>query len=168
MPGVGLLRNNLEYIMPRQALTAAFHHYNAQLKNVRWASSAIAKDGSVVVSCWDHFMSPAEDGYQYDDLLSRWPIGHPGRNLLADHLRRAMSGNLPVRLVLAKLDEPKDWKSGAASPLPKTFATRDDLIGKVVKFDGNAFSIRFVCPDVYRERTIQQALEADALECWLT
>jgi putative restriction endonuclease len=129
--------------MPKLTLTAAFAHYNAELKNVRWASSAIAKDGSLVVSCWHHFLESVEGGFRYEDHLSRWPIGHAGRNLLAVHLKQALTSDLPVRLVLATLDEPKKWVSGAASPLPKTFSTHDNVLGRVVEFDGNAFTIKF-------------------------
>jgi hypothetical protein len=129
--------------MPKLTLTAAFAHYHAELKNVRWASSAIAKDGSLVLSCWHHFLRPIEGGYRYEDHLSRWPMGHAGRNLLEVHLKQAVKSKLPVRLVLATLDELKNWVSGAASPLPKTFSTHDNVLGKVVEFDGNAFVVAF-------------------------
>jgi hypothetical protein len=75
--------------------------------------------------------------------LSRWPANHPGRNLLADHLRKAVASDLPVRLVLATLDEPDKWVSGEASPLRKTFSTQPNVIGKVVEFDGNSFGVEF-------------------------
>jgi len=126
------------------SLKGAFAQYNAELKNVRWASSAIAKDGSLVISCWHHFMKPYVDGHKrYEDHLSRWPPDHPGRALLSDHLGMATAGNLPVRLVIAKLDDPKQWISGEASNLRKTFSTQERLIGQVVLFDGDAFAIEF-------------------------
>lgn len=130
--------------MPKLSLKGAFARYDAELKNVRWASSAIADDGSLVLSCWQHFLKCYVDGHKrYEDHLSRWPSSHPGRNLLATHLRLAVEGNLPVQLVVATLDDPKEWLSGEASPLPKTFSTEENLVGKVVEFDGDAFAIEF-------------------------
>jgi hypothetical protein len=129
--------------VPKLTLTAAFAYYGAELKNVQWASSAIAKDGSLVLSCWHHFLRPIEGGHRYEDHLSRWPVGHAGRNLLSAHLKLAVKSRLPVRLVLATLTEPKDWESGAARPLPKIFSTHGNVLGKVVEFDGNSFAIEF-------------------------
>jgi hypothetical protein len=130
--------------MTKLSLTAAFCSYDAKLKNVQWASSAIATDGSLVLSCWDHFFKPEGGGHKrYEDHLSRWPANHPGRNLLAAHLRKAVAGNLSVRLVVATLDEPEKWVSGEARPLRKTFSTEPNVIGKVVEFDGNSFAVEF-------------------------
>jgi hypothetical protein len=130
--------------MTKLSLTAAFASYDAKLKNVRWASSAIAEDGSLVLSCWRHFFEPERGGHKrYEDHLSRWPANHPGRNLLADHLRKAIAGDLSVRLVVATLDEPDKWVSGEASPLRKRFSTEPNSIGKVVEFDGNSFAVEF-------------------------
>lgn len=99
--------------MAKLNLTAAFASYHAKLKNVRWASSEIATDGFLVLSCWQHFFKPEVGGHKrYEDHLSRWPANHPGRNLLADHLRKAVAGDLPVRLVVATLDNPEEWVSG--------------------------------------------------------
>jgi len=127
--------------MKRLTLTRAFATYGARLKNVRWASSAIANDGSLVVSCWQHFFT--HGCQRYEDRLSRWPTGHPGRGLLAEHLRLAVKDKLAVRLVVATLDAPTQWVSGAASPLRKTFSTQQHLTGKVVTFDGDFFAVEF-------------------------
>ena len=128
--------------MTKLSFTAAFGSYDAKLKNVQWASSAIATDGSLVLSCWDHFFKGG--GHKrYEDHLSRWPANHPGRNLLAAHLRKAVAGNLSVRLVVATLDETEKWVSGKARPSRKTFSTEPNVIGKVVEFDGNSFAVEF-------------------------
>ena len=127
--------------MKKLTLTRAFATYGAHLRNVRWASSSIARDGSLVLSCWDHFFTQGRR--RYEDRLSRWPTNHPGRALLGEHLSMAIDGALPVRLVVAKLDDSTQWISGAASPLPKTFSTEQRLIGKVSVFDGDFFAIDF-------------------------
>ena len=134
--------------MKKLTLTAAFAGYGAKLKNPRWACSAIANDGAFVISCWQHlFVKRNVDGRKrYEDHLSRWRGNHQGRNLLADHLKKAFDGGLPVRLIIATLDDPKDSKdaTGDASSLPKTFSIEANLVGKVVEFDGNdAFAIEF-------------------------
>ena len=131
--------------MKKLTLTAAFANYGAKLKNTRWAYSAIANDGALVISCWRHFLKTDVDGHMsYKDNLSRWQSNHPGKNLLADHLRQAFQGNLPVRLVVATLGDPKKSSvRGNASSDPKTFSIEKDLVGKVVEFDGDAFAIEF-------------------------
>jgi len=130
--------------MAKLSLKAAFAKYDAELTNPRWACSAMAKDGSLVLSCWKHFMKPYVDGHKrYEDHLSRWPNAHPGKSLLGQHLQQAFVNDLSVRLVVAALDDPQSWVSGEASNLPKTFSTDESLVGKVVKFDGDAFAIEF-------------------------
>jgi len=56
----------------------------------------------------------------------------------------AFDNNLPVRLVVATLDYPGARVEDVdASTLPKTFSVDENIIGKVVKFDGDAFAIEF-------------------------
>jgi len=131
--------------MKKLTLSAAFAYYGAKLINTRWAYSAIAKDGALVISCWESFLKTYADGHKrYEDHLSRWNSNHPGKNLLAGHLRQAIEGDLPVRLVVATLGDPKKSSvSGDASSVPKTFSMEKDLVGKVVEFDGDSFSIEF-------------------------
>lgn len=45
-------------------LTAAFATYDAKLVNTRWSSSSIARDGSLVLSCWNHYLNKFTDGHQ--------------------------------------------------------------------------------------------------------
>jgi hypothetical protein len=130
--------------MKNLTLTAAFANYGAKLKNTRWAYSAIADDGALVFSCWsDHLKSINEGHLRYDDRLSRWDSNHQGKNLLVKHLKMAIDGNLPVRLVVATPDNRKERVSGDASSIPKTFSIMNNLIGKVVEFDGDTFTIEY-------------------------
>ena len=116
--------------MKKLTYTEAFAYYGAKLKNTRWAYSAIAGDDSLVISCWERFLHTDVYGHKhYKDHLSRWHSNHPGKNLLTDHLRLAIEGNLRVRLIVAKVDE--------------TFTIEKDFVGKVVEFDGDAFEIEF-------------------------
>lgn len=130
--------------MKKLTLTEAFASYGAKLKNTRWACSAIASDGALVISCWNHFLKSDVDGHKrYKDHLSRWLVNHQGRNLLATHLKKAIEDDLPVRLVVATLDDPMEHSSGNASTLSKTFSIEKNLIGKIVEFDGDSFAIEF-------------------------
>jgi hypothetical protein len=130
--------------MEKLTLTAAFAYYGAKLKNTRWAYSAIANDGALVISCWERFLKTHIDGHKrYEDHLSRWDSNRLGKKHLADHLRQAVEGNLSVRLVVATLDSPTESVIGDASSHPKTFSIEKDLVGKVIEFDGDAFVIEF-------------------------
>jgi putative restriction endonuclease len=87
--------------MPRLTFTAAFAKYGAKLPNRMWAVSAIAPDGSLVISCWQHLFSSPEKGVlRYTDRLSRWKGNAAGNNLLHAHLTKAQEEGLPVRLVI--------------------------------------------------------------------
>ena len=126
--------------------TTAFARYRAKLTNANWAVSAIAADGSVVVSCWSHYFKPAKNGVlSYVDSLSRWNGSNvSGNNLLRTHLEQAVAGNLDVPLVLARTsDEAAVDRGEDASKLSNTFGIRDDLVGTVTQFDGDNFVIEF-------------------------
>lgn len=130
--------------MKKLTLTAAFARFGAELKNPRWACSAIARDGSLVISCWRHFLKSYVDGHQrYEDRLSRWLGNYQGRDLLREHLQLAVDNRLKVRQVIATLDDPRDRTDADASAIPKTFSTNGDLVGTVVAFDSDSFIIDF-------------------------
>ena len=54
-----------------------------------------------------------------------------------------MEENLSVSLVIATLDDPRERTDGDASAIKLTFSTHQDVIGKVVDFDGDSFAIEF-------------------------
>ena len=116
-------------------LTAAFATYDAELMNPRWAFSAIARDGSIVLSCWNHFLK------KFLDAL--WTANTPGKQLLIEHLQLAVAKNLSVRMVVATLVDPRERTNDDASALRKTFAVHRNMVGKVVEYDGDFFAIDF-------------------------
>lgn len=125
-------------------LTRAFASYGAELKNSRWAFSAIASDGSLVLSCWKHFLKSYVDGHKrYADRLSRWKTNTPGRQLLIEHLQLATEKDLPVRMIVATLEDPRDETVEGAGVLPKIFTVHPEMIGRVVEYDGDLFVIEF-------------------------
>jgi hypothetical protein len=121
----------------------AFSKYDAKLANPQWAVSAVAPDGAIVMSCWQHKLKLTADGsLMYSDTTARW--SGPGKRLLGDHLSQAKAGNLPVRLVVAIADDPAAVDAGGdASKIGKTFDVRPDAIGRVVEYDGERFAIEF-------------------------
>ena len=131
--------------MASLSLTSAFARYGAKLANPQWAVSAINSEGELVVSCWKHYLKGSGGRLFYKDRLSRWDGNSAGNNLLREHLEKAVAGELPVRLVVARTDATDIVDSGQdASQAPKTFGVREDLIGKVVAFGGDYFEIEFV------------------------
>jgi hypothetical protein len=127
--------------MPSLSLTSAFRRYGATLTNPQWAVSAINSDGELVVSCWRHYLKGKQGKLFYVDRLSRWAGNTAGNNLLREHLERAIEENLPVRLVEV-IDSGAD-----ASQVSKSFGVREDLIGRVVRFDGDQFEFEFTRAD---------------------
>jgi hypothetical protein len=135
--------------MGKLSFTEAFAKYGAKLANPQWAFSAIAKDGALVVSCWQHkFTIPSKGILRYSDRLSRWQRSAPGKNLLITHLEQAYKENLRVRLIIVSTQETAAVDAGEdVSRASKTFHLKEDFIGKVVSFDGDAFVIDFAKQD---------------------
>jgi hypothetical protein len=121
--------------------TAAFAKYGAKLPNRMWAVSAIATDGSLVISCWQHLFdrNPAPGVMRYSDRLSRWKGNTAGNNLLRAHLTQARDEKLPIRLVIASTRDTAAVDAGEdASKLDNVFHVREDFVGQLVSFDDDA------------------------------
>jgi len=73
---------------------------------------------------------------RYEDSLSREAQDSKDAVLLGQHLTLARDGALPVRMIVALSS---DLKRGTS----RGYHVRPDLIGQVVKFDGNHFMIDF-------------------------
>jgi len=123
----------------------AFAKFGAKPDNQMWAVSAIAADGSLVLSCWAHYFRRGDAGVLlYGDRLSRWSGNSLGNALLKGHLAKAVSEKLPVRMVVASTTETEQVDHGHdASKVKKTFHIRDDLVGAVTLFDGDNYLIEF-------------------------
>ena len=127
--------------------TQAFAEYGAVLTNHVNEYSAIAKDGSVVLECWNHLIERESNGawrYQIDDL-STWTNNH-GKNLLVRHLKYAFEETRPVRLVRAIPTE--NAKPEVAELTERKYqrvstSERILFIGEVLAFDSNHFVIVF-------------------------
>ncbi len=124
--------------------TEAFAKYGASLPNPQWAFSAIADDNALVISCWAHKLTPITGGLRYIDCLSRTCRTTPGKKMLLKHLHQAHDEKLPVRLVIATAEDTAiiDAREDA-SEVRKSFHIREDFVGQVVSFDGDAYVIDF-------------------------
>jgi hypothetical protein len=52
----------------------------------------------------------------------------PGKQLLIEHLHLAVAKNLPVRMVVATLEDPRERTNNDASALRKTFAIYRNMV----------------------------------------
>jgi len=118
-------------------LLEAFEQFGATPSNRLRGLSAIAADGAVVLNCsQQHFTHPSQGVLRYEDSLSREKQDAKDIALLGQHLTLARDSALPVRMIVAFVADPK---RGAA----RGYHVRPDLIGKVVKFDGDCFMVDF-------------------------
>lgn len=124
-------------------LTEAFGRFGAKSSARAGSTSAMAADGAMVLACsHGSFGHPAAGVLRYEDRLSRDDVGSRDTELLARHLTLARDGALPIRMVVSTS---ANQKSGRTT---RSFDVRPDLIGKVVKFDGDHFIIDFTRMDV--------------------
>jgi len=75
--------------------------------------------------------------------LSRWKTNTPGKQLLVEHLQLAVAKNLPVRMIVATLEDPREQTIEGAGALRKIFTFHTDMVGRVVEYDGDRFAIEF-------------------------
>lgn len=122
--------------MANLSLMEAFARFGARPAHRLRGVSAIAEDGSLVLSCLaDHFHRHAPGVLRYEDNVSREPNDEQRKNLLSQHLKLASDGQLPVRMVV--VTAPTEGKASG------TIHVRADLVGKITKFDGDHFIIDF-------------------------
>lgn len=131
--------------MSNLGIVDAFRRYGAKQANPQWAVTVIAEDGSLVISCWQHlFRRPSRDVMRYEDRLSTFGHNVAGCNLAREHLVLALRDSLPVRVVIATSSDPAAVDAGrSGSDQANEFHVREDLLGRVVEFDGDRFVIDF-------------------------
>jgi hypothetical protein len=120
------------------SLIDAFGRFGAKPASRMRGLSAIAADGAVVLHCSPpYFGHPARGVLRYEDRLSRDPIDAKGTELLGQHLAQARDAELPIRMVVKTKVDVGSNKRGT------NFHVRRDLVGKLVKFDGDHFIVDF-------------------------
>jgi hypothetical protein len=129
--------------------TEAFAKFGAKLNNQQWSVSAFGADGCFVVSLWQDWIKPGEmkGTLIYRDTLSQWKGNDVGRNEFRNHLGAVQISKVPIKLVIAR---PRSASDAALvgqvtdeSKIKKTFAVREDLVGSLEEFDGDALCIVF-------------------------
>jgi hypothetical protein len=119
------------------SLTEAFGRFGAKPSNRPGSHSAIAVDGALVLECSRGiFRHPSTGVLRYEGRLSS-DSGSRDTESLAEHLTLARDGALPIRMVVAR-----EINSRNGTPIHR-FDVRPDLLGKVVKFDGDHFIVDF-------------------------
>jgi hypothetical protein len=120
------------------SLADAFGKFGAKPATRMRGLSAIAADGAMVLNCSPpYFGHPAKGVLRYEDRLSRDAEDAKDTGLLGQHLALARDSGLPVRMVVKT---PMDAGSNRQG---RSFHVRRDLIGKLVKFDGDHFIVDF-------------------------
>jgi hypothetical protein len=128
-------------------ISEAFHRYGATLKNVNWSVSSWANEHTLVVSLWQHhhLKGRGSEVLAFGDRFDRW--SGPGNKEFRANVTRAFESAAAVRLVLARALEPDRVQRGEdGSKIPKTFAVRDDVLGRVAEIDGENYVIEFRRP----------------------
>jgi hypothetical protein len=120
------------------SLVDAFGKFGAKPTNRLRGLSAIAADGAMVLNCSQpYFGHPSRGVLRYEDKLSRETDDSKCTELLGQHLALARDGELPIRMIVTSLLDAANTRTG------RSFHVRPDLVGKLVKFDGDHFIIDF-------------------------
>jgi hypothetical protein len=120
-------------------LVDAFAKYGGKPANRLHSMSAMASDGAMILGCSaTRFAHPSPGVLRYEDSLSRDPSRVAESAALGSHLSLARDGKLAVRMVIIA---EKVRANGAQG---RDIHVRPDLIGNIVKFDGDHYIIDFV------------------------
>ena len=125
-------------------IAEAFRRYGTTLKNVNWSVSSWADEHTLVVSLWQHhhLKGRGSDVLAFGDRFDRW--SGPGNREFRANVTLAFESAATVRLVLARALEPDRVQRGEdGSKIPKTFAIRADVLGRVAEIDGENYVIEF-------------------------
>lgn len=130
--------------MATRGIKDAFAQYGATLRNVQWSVSAWAPDGSLVVSLWEHHRRshPAPGALEFEGSVNRWK--GPGNNEFRTNIAKAFESQVNISLVIVRTDDVDGVESGAdASKLKKDFYLKEEVVGKVIEWDGERYAFRF-------------------------
>jgi hypothetical protein len=122
------------------SLADAFSRFHAKPSNRLSSLSAVAEDGAVVLNCSSaKFNRPSRGVLRYEDRLSKEVPSSKEQQQLDHHLVLARDGGLPIRMIV--MSETPEKGRG------RSFHVRPDLLGKLVKFDGEHFIVDFTRAD---------------------
>ncbi len=129
--------------MAIEGIKEAFARYRATLRNVQWSVSAWSPDGALVVSLWEHHHRKSAKGtMEFAASADRW--SGPGNSEFRENVAKAFAEQSPVRLVMVRTSDVESVERGDdASKVKKEFHPREELIGKVIEWDGTRYAFRF-------------------------
>jgi hypothetical protein len=132
-----------EIAMATLGIRQAFSRYDAKLRNVQWSVSAWAPNGSLVVSLWEHHRRKSMRGsIEFAANANRWK--GPGNKEFRENVQKAFEMNASIRLIIVRTNEVARVEAGEdAGKIPKEFEVRDNLIGRVIEWDGENYAFRF-------------------------
>ena len=124
--------------MENLSLEVAYGRYGAQITNKQRSLSAVAADGSLVITCLsERFSRPGAGILRYSAQLSQ-EAGVTSRvSELAAQVKTAQDAGSDVRAVV--ITPPRGM-------VRRIIHVRKDLVGKVVEFDGDTFVVDFTRP----------------------
>lgn len=106
--------------------------------------------GALVLNCFPrHFWHPARGVLRCQDSLSL-AAESVDLDIFAGHLALARDGALPVRVVRT----PAPVEDEKNSTRARGYNVRPDLVGKVVKFDGDCFIVDFTRREAIDQRAV--------------
>jgi len=126
-------------------LAEAFARYGAQLENKLRGLSAVAADGSVILSCDSSRLArPGIGVLRFEGNIKGEGPEARTTTLLAEHLALARDGNLTIRMVIV---------TPSTGKIKRSIHVRQDLNGQLISFDGDHYVVDFT-------RTIAAPTEA--------
>ena len=129
----------MEHSVMNLSLVDAFGRFGAKPANRLRGQSAIASDGALVLSCsHSKFGHPSQGVLRYEGKLTKEGEEANANDLLGQHLTLARDGDLPVRMVVMT-----SLVDASTSKVSRSFHVRPDLIGKLVSFDGDHYTVDF-------------------------
>jgi len=129
----------MEHSVMNLSLVDAFGRFGAKPANRLRGQSAIASDGALVLSCsHSKFGHPSQGVLRYEGKVTKEGEEANANDLLGQHLTLARDGDLPVRMVVMT-----SLVDASTSKVSRSFHVRPDLIGKLVSFDGDNYTVDF-------------------------
>jgi hypothetical protein len=123
--------------MENLSLEVAYGRYGAQITNKQRSLSAMAADGSLVLTCLsERFSRPGAGILRYSGQLSQEGTSTRVAELGA-HVSSARDSGASVRAVV--ITPPRGI-------VRRVIHVRTDLVGKVIDFDGDSFVVDFTRP----------------------
>jgi hypothetical protein len=124
--------------MENLSLEVAYGRYGAQIANKQRSLSAMAADGSLVLTCLSgKFSRPGAGILRYSAQLSQEGGAASKVSELRTHLESARESGVDVRAVV--VTPPKGI-------VRRVIHVRTDLVGKVMDFDGDSYVVDFTRP----------------------